>query len=200
MRLLSCLFAACYSSYSTLYEAVDGSDVLRFKNDTEFYIEHEEAIRLGDSSCQNTLQLNLDNGDKKAFPGVYWKTQDNTFRGKVIDYEKCVYFISGAKTNHSGAELTCEASITSKCGLECKATLVSVHTAQQDTLLIQSPHLSNMFSNTVFKTNVSYCLYTALIYSIIPFVPSIFKSKKYQRWQSQRWESSRLCFGLVYVF
>ena len=38
-----------------------------------------------------------------------------------IDYEKCVYYVTGGFTTHSDAELQCEAQIASKCNiLDCQ--------------------------------------------------------------------------------
>ena len=58
------------------------------------------------------------------------------FQISDIDYEKCVYFIAGSRTKHSDAEFQCEGSIASKCPpLDCKSTLVSIHTDAQNTLI-----------------------------------------------------------------
>ena len=61
---------------------------------------------------------------------------DQKAGANVIDYEKCVYFIAEARTKHSDAEFQCEGKIASKCpALDCKSTLVSIHTDSQNKLV-----------------------------------------------------------------
>ena len=64
-----------------------------------------------------------DNGSgSKTYPGVYWADQIPS--KDVVDYEKCVYFITGARMMHSDAETACASNVVSKCStLDCPATL-----------------------------------------------------------------------------
>ena len=133
-----------------LYEEIEGTNDLRFRNDTEFYryqfillsrIEqsgnkflvylilifirvHKDAILRGsDSDCMRSAEFPQDNGSgSKTYPGVYWADQIPS--KDVVDYEKCVYYITGARMMHSDAESACASNVVSKCStLDCPATL-----------------------------------------------------------------------------
>jgi len=116
-----------------LYEEIEGTNDLRFRNDTEFYRVHKDAILRGsDSDCMRSAEFPQDNGSgSKTYPGVYWADQIPS--KDVVDYEKCVYYITGARMMHSDAESACASNVVSKCStLDCPATLVSVHTSTQN--------------------------------------------------------------------
>ena len=139
-----------------LYEEIEGTNDLRFRNDTEFYRYkfillswkkivgkkilslytlfiylilifirvHKDAILRGsDSDCMRSAEFPQDNGSgSKTYPGVYWADQIPS--KDVVDYEKCVYYITGARMMHSDAETACASNVVSKCStLDCPATL-----------------------------------------------------------------------------
>ena len=129
MRLLLLLFGALKSH---VYETVPGTSDFRFRNDTAFYRKYERNIIRGAADCMQSTGFTLSSGDIKTFPGIYWEDQKSG--ASIIDYEKCVYYISGIKSTHSDAEFQCEEKIASKCPpLDCQSTLASIHTEAQNT-------------------------------------------------------------------
>ena len=84
--------------------------LIKFDPETNFYKQYEREIKLGASTCMNSGQVELQNGQMGTFPGVLW--QDQTSGGQIVDYEKCVYVFTLANAvEHAAANKMCEDSL-----------------------------------------------------------------------------------------